>query len=177
MHPKKSQVHRTVKCQSDKPETRCDYLSFQTWKIHECVSKWERQCIMLAEIKTEAARHCTVALFSESFAWNPLYLFSVFSSLCLSLSLSVCVSLLLSLSLPSFPLSSLSSLAHCSLSPPAFDAHTLSHSIDSLLFSVLTLKPSGAFARQRQPLLRVLVMCAAQSDRAFLFCLFTLTKD
>ena len=64
---------------------------------------------MLAEIKTEAARHCTVALFSEPFACNPLYLFS-----------------------PVFSLPS--------LSPPAFDAHTLSHSIDSSLFSVLTLK-------------------------------------
>jgi len=84
---------------------------------------------MLAEIKTEAARHCTVALFSEPFACNPLYLFSpVFSLPSLSPSLS-----------PS-PSPRCLSLAHCSLSPPAFDAHTLSHSIDSSLFSVLTLK-------------------------------------
>lgn len=37
--------------------THCDYLSFQTWKRQERVAKWERQYVMLTEIKTEAARH------------------------------------------------------------------------------------------------------------------------
>ena len=44
---------------------------------------------MLAEIKTEAARHCTVALFTEPFACNPLYLFPPCSLLPLSLHLSL----------------------------------------------------------------------------------------
>lgn len=151
---KKSQVHTAqLNANQTKPETHCDYLSFQTWKIHGCVSKWERPRIMLAEIKTEAARHRTVALFSESPAWNPALSF-------LHLSLS-----------------SLSSLAHCSLSPCLWCTYVVTfHRLLSSLFlhsSLAVLSPGS----KQQRLLRVLVMCAAQLDRAFLFCLFTLTKD
>jgi len=121
---------------------------------------------MLAEIKTEAARHRAVALFSESPDWNPLYLFSVcVCVLSLSLSppcLSLCspsLSLLSPLSLPLLSLSlppslppSLPLLAvfPCSLfSLPLPLMHIRCHIPSTPLFSVLTLKPSGAFARQQ----------------------------
>lgn len=121
------------KCASEaNAGTHCDYLSFQTWKRQECVTKWERQYVVLAEIKTEAARHFGFILWI--LCLKTLYLFFMLilpHILSLSLSL-VAASISLLLFSPSFPV---------------FDAHTLSHFIDSPLFSVLTLTPSGALAR------------------------------
>lgn len=39
MHPKNHRYTAQLNANQTKPETHCDYLSFQTWRIHECVSK------------------------------------------------------------------------------------------------------------------------------------------
>lgn len=88
---------------------------------------------MLAEIKTEAARHFGFILRILCFK-TLLFSSGLF---CLPFPFLLLPSLLSR------------SLSHCSLPLPVFDAHTLSHFIDSPLSSVLTLTPSGASARAR----------------------------
>lgn len=146
-----------------KPETHGDYLSFQTQDTRENVFLNERGSVScLLEIKTEAARHCTVALFSEPLPETRSIFFSVFS---LPLSLHLSLHLLCSLP-PCF-------LAHCSLSSCLWCTYVVTfHWLPSSLF----LHSHGAFARQ-----------SAASPASFSFsspvwrgsflCLFTLTKD
>lgn len=140
------------------------YLSFSN--LEDTLNVFLNESVScLLEIKTEAARllHCGFIL--RTLAWNPLLsFFPVFSSSSLSPSL---------FHLPP-PLSRcLSSLIV--LSPPAFDGHTLSHSIDFFPFCSYTWV-SGAFARQRQPLLASFShVCSSVWSTPF--CLFTLTKD
>lgn len=85
---------------------------------------------MLTEIKQKLPD--TLALFCKFFASELSYLFFMLILPPILILSLIAVSIPLSLFSPSFPV---------------FDAHTLSHFIDSPLFSVLTLTPSGALAR------------------------------
>lgn len=40
MHPKKNHRYTTqLNANHTEPGAHCDYLSFQTWNVHKCVSK------------------------------------------------------------------------------------------------------------------------------------------